>query len=136
MREGMEQELNLYPCGVQICLAPCGRSDEWKVMRTETKKIRFSPDEWATVEAKAKDAGITPSAWVRQAALNQLPAKIPELNLQAWSQLARLAANINQYQAAINSGQAGGYPPSVLSALSLQINALRLDLLGAKEGGE
>lgn len=107
-------------------------------MRTETKKIRFSPDEWATVEVRAKDAGIAPSAFVRQAALNQLPARIPELNHEAWVRLAPVLSNLNQLVRHINLGSLPD-PRDLLNVAigcRAEVGALRLELLGAKEEDE
>lgn len=68
--------------------------------------------------------------WLRMAAIDRLPSTIPALNREAWVELARLAGNLNQFQAAINQGRASGYPSKFLEEVLLEVKALRSDLIG------
>lgn len=68
--------------------------------------------------------------WVRMAALDQLPPTVPEANVQAWAALARLAANLNQAQAAINRGEAEGHQVELLEDLREAVATLRRELVG------
>jgi len=43
--------------------------------------------------------------WMRMAAMDKLPPTIPALNAQAWQELARAAANLNQLARAFNAGE-------------------------------
>lgn len=61
---------------------------------------------------------------------------VPAINQEAWSSLARVAANLNQYQKAINEGRATGYPPEALEGLADQVQKLRAELLGVTEDDE
>ena len=70
--------------------------------------------------------------WMRMAALDQLPPTVPEVNVRAWSDLARLAANLNQAQAAINRGDAVGHQVELLEDLRQAVNTLRRELVGVK----
>ncbi|MHB9118436.1 MAG: plasmid mobilization protein [Burkholderiales bacterium] len=104
--------------------------------RDNVKKIRFGAQEWAEVEAKAQAAGITPSAWVRQAALTSLPAKIPELNRDAWVKLAPVLSNLNQITRQLNLYQdfvAFDLRVIVdcLTKVRAEVGALRSALIGA-----
>ncbi len=66
-------------------------------------------------------------SWLRMAALDKLPPTIPALNAQAWAELARSAANLNQLARAVNAGatiEKGG--------LRDQLNEFRAALIGAK----
>ncbi|MDD2720950.1 MAG: hypothetical protein PHH47_06560 [Gallionella sp.] len=74
--------------------------------------------------------------WLRMAAIDQLPFSIPAVNREAWIELARLAANLNQFQTAINQGRASGYPSNFLGEVLSQVKALRRDLLGTGEPDE
>jgi hypothetical protein len=65
------------------------------------------------------------------AGIGKLPPSIPEINLKAWASLAQVVNNLNQYQLAINSGKAGGYPPDILEALRDDVQLLRRELIGA-----
>lgn len=68
--------------------------------------------------------------YLRDAALGTLPPTIPEVNREAWLSLAKVAGNLAQYQAAINAGNARGYPPKLIEELRAQVQQLRSDLLG------
>ena len=69
--------------------------------------------------------------WMRMAGIGKLPPTIPSINLKAWVVLATAVSNLNQYQAAINQGNAHAIPSNVLEALRDQVQALRRDLIGA-----
>lgn len=82
--------------------------------------------------SKLSDLGIRRhvAAHMRKAALGELPSSVPAINREAWAELARVAANLNQYQRAINEGRAGG--PIDLSDLRASVDALRNELLGVR----
>ncbi|MBN6742611.1 hypothetical protein JKG47_19265 [Acidithiobacillus sp. MC6.1] len=73
--------------------------------------------------------------WMRMAGIGKLPPTIPELNLKAWAVLATAVSNLNQYQAAINQGNAHAIPSGVLEALRDQVQSLRLQLIGTADSG-
>lgn len=121
-------------------------------MQTEKKKRRHGPtprpaeelrsikvsvfltkNEAAEIRRRASVIAVNPAAYLRTAGMKRLPRPIPSINLEAWASLARVAGNLNQYQAAINEGRACGYPPEVMAELRDQVQALRRDLLGVAE---
>lgn len=60
--------------------------------------IRLNEEERILLEEKAAQAGVTAHEWARYAALERDPPKrqiIPELNQEAWLQMARLMAALN-----------------------------------------
>ena len=60
--------------------------------------IRLNAEERRLVEEKAAKAGITPHEWARLAALERDPPPrqiIPELNREAWLEMAKLMATLN-----------------------------------------
>lgn len=69
----------------------------------------------------------------RRAATHQEPAKLPApaLNIEAWQELARLAANINQLSKHANSGRVTGVNSGQLDAIYVEIQRLRSALVGA-----
>jgi hypothetical protein len=73
--------------------------------------------------------------WMRMASLDKLPPTIPSINLKAWAALATVVSNLNQYQAAINQGNAHAIPSGVLEALRDQVQSLRLQLIGTADSG-
>ena len=68
--------------------------------------------------------------WLRMAALDQLPPTVPEPNVQAWAELARLAANLNQAQSSINRGDTYSHQVELLEDLREAVAALRRGLVG------
>lgn len=64
--------------------------------------------------------------WLRIAALDQLPPSIPAINRDAWLELARAAANLNQLAKHIN--QRGDADPV---RIGVELGAFRRALLGA-----
>ena len=103
---------------------------------SQRRSLRFevwlSPVERAEVVARAKLVGITPGEYMRRA-ITGAPMPLPPppaLNLNAWTELVRFAANANQYQVAVNAGKAFGWAPALLPELIRQISALRRGLLG------
>jgi len=69
------------------------------------------------------------AAHMRKAALGELPSSVPAINREAWAELARVAANLNQHQRSINEGRATPGPVD-LSELRASVDALRNELLG------
>ncbi len=68
--------------------------------------------------------------WLRMAALGELPPMVPAVNAQAWADLARLAANLNQAQLAINRGEGAAHQLELLEDLRQAVMALRRELVG------
>ena len=87
--------------------------------------------------SKLSDLGIRRhvAAHIRKAALGELPLTIPSINREAWAELARVAANLNQHQRAINEGRAVPGPID-LSDLRASVDALRNELLGVRRESE
>lgn len=71
--------------------------------------------------------------WLRMAAFDQIPPTVPAANVKAWAELARLAANFNQAQAAINRGYADSHQVELLEDIRLAVDALRRELVGVQK---
>jgi hypothetical protein len=85
---------------------------------------------------KGKPENMTRGEWLRTKALKRkLPRSIPEINRQAYTNLARLAGNLNQYIKAINQGRATGPAPE-LNFLYDEVQKLRGQLIGLKDESE
>lgn len=106
-------------------------------VRNVTIGVRVSPSEYAAVKAKAGAMSVTPAQWMRQAALSRrLPSPpVPAINREEYADLARLAANLNQLARAGNEGRNVVINDSLIEGLRVEVNQLRLGLLGMK-GGE
>ena len=104
------------------------------LLRTVRVNVYLHPSEAVLLDQARQRVGLERGPYMRLAALDRLPQSIPELNRDAWSELSRLAANLNQYQHAINEGRIdSGVPVSEIEALRKQVDALRRQLLGISD---
>ncbi len=89
--------------------------------------------ELADIRVAAAEHRMHTAAYVRLAVTHApiIRSSIPPLNREAWLELARLVANINQYQAAINNGSATAWPGGTLRDLAEAVHALRLSLVSS-----
>ncbi len=101
-------------------------------VRTSTIGVRVSPAEYAALKLKAVQMGLTPAQWLREAALSKrLPsAPVPVINREQYSELARLAANLNQLAKGANEQRQVTVSDALLQQLSNEVKRLRLGLLG------
>lgn len=94
--------------------------------RTKTVSVRLNQDECALLE---KQRGkVRRGDWLRRAFLQKLPPTIPEINRQAYTELARSAANLNQLAKRANADDA-----AEIAELSSTLSAFRLALLGVEK---
>lgn len=104
--------------------------------KTVFHTLRVTPAEGEELAEHARRAHVSVSELLRRRALGQPlpPAAAPEINLQAYSQLARLAANLNQSMRHAN--ETGMLDKntflSTVSACLEQVQKLRQALIGAK----
>ena len=85
---------------------------------------------------EGRPTGMTRGEWLRTRALKRrLPRAIPEINREAWADLARVSGNLNQYMRAVNEGRADR-PAVNLAELRRLVDDLRRELigLGSSEG--
>ena len=100
---------------------PAPRPDEEK--RTHAVAVRFNSEE---LELLDKNRGRFQRAeFLRSSALNKLPPTIPPLNQQAWTELARAAANLNQIARELNFKRTPG-------GIQDQLAQFRAALIGAQ----
>ena len=98
--------------------------------RTHCVSVRLNVVELAQLDSQRGE--MQRGEYLRVAALHRLPSVVPEINKNAWVELSRLSANINQYQAAINARRAPDQQVDIAN-LSDQVAGLRNDLLGQYE---
>lgn len=72
---------------------------------------------------------VTRGEYIRRAALDAPPRVVPEVNREAWAELARMSANLNQFMRHLNAGQK---PTATVRLQELRdaVDALRADLIG------
>lgn len=110
-------------------------------MRNSVVKIRVSDDERQQLAASAAAARVPLSLFLRNAGLGleiqPAPPAAPEVNIEVYRELARLAGNFNQFQKSINDGRAAvGLAVALdgidqIQKIGEQLQVLRLQLLGA-----
>lgn len=98
--------------------------------RSVVLQARVTPEEQAQVRAQAEALGVPAGELVRRAVLGRRLQGVPAINREAWGRLGPLAANLNQWVKAINSGHAAGGPLELLEQLRAEVAALREALLG------
>lgn len=94
--------------------------------RTHCVSVRLSAAE--LIHLDAKRGQYQRGEWLRMAALDKLPPTIPAINREAWTQLARSAANLNQIARHLNEGGA-----VMLDELADELAEFRRALIGARE---
>jgi hypothetical protein len=105
--------------------------------RSIRREVWLSPSELADLKSRASVLGITPGEYMRRA-ITQSPMPrppVPRVNLDAWRELARLAANANQYQRAMNMARGSEsapvrWPDDLIPNLLEAIREVRLGLMG------
>lgn len=96
-------------------------------VRRHQVNARLNDDELVLLD-RGRPEKITRGTWLRTLALNRkLPRPIPEINREAWAELARVAANLNQLTRHFNQG--GGD----LDAAMGEVAELRNKLIGVIE---
>lgn len=71
--------------------------------RTNCVSVRLNTSELDLLNKRR--GALKRGEWLRMSALDQLPPVVPELNREAWIELARAAANLNQIATNLNYGE-------------------------------
>lgn len=101
--------------------------------RMHSVSVRLNSAELADLDSARALVRMQRGEYLRSASRGVLPPTIPAINREAWASLARVAANLNQYQQAINAGTVHGHPPELIQALAELVQKLRAELLGITE---
>lgn len=87
--------------------------------RVHCVSVRVTFDELKQLDAQRAPVRMDRGEYLRAAALHKLPESIPPLNVAAWAELARSAANLNQLAHHLNSvGAAVDELPQIRAALA------------------
>ena len=101
--------------------------------RVYSVSVRLNSAELAWLDSTRASVRMQRGEYLRHASMGKLPPTIPAINREAWASLSRVAANLNQYQQAINAGTVHGHAPEVIQALAELVQKLRAELLGITE---
>lgn len=95
--------------------------------------VRLNSAELADLDSARALVKMQRGEYLRSASRGVLPPTIPQINRESWANLSRVAANLNQYQQAINAGTVHGHAPEVIHSLAELVQKLRAELLGITE---
>lgn len=99
--------------------------------RSTRVRVRLRPPDAARLKAAASATGKPLATYIALAALQHpLPRAVPEVNRKAYAELARVAANLNQWMHAINAGQLPTVDKPMIARAIVQMRELRAALLG------
>lgn len=118
-----------------------GRGGRPRVNGAEARKrtigVRVNAAEMDALQCKADSVGLPLSQWLRLVALSRYVPRplVPEVNREAYAELAKLAANLNQITRAAHEGRAV-VPFPVLKATHDILKKLRLALLGVPDDSQ
>ncbi|HDR9165939.1 plasmid mobilization protein [Burkholderia vietnamiensis] len=73
-------------------------------LRSHTVSVRMNEIELARLDTWRSTVSMQRGEYLRAAAFETLPTPIPELNREAWADLARVGANLNQIAKQLNEG--------------------------------
>lgn len=101
-------------------------------VRRKTIGVRVNDAELESLRKRALQMGMSPAQWLRTAALRRQlpPPPVPAVNIEAYTELSRLAVNLNQIARAANIGRAA-VPSGLLQSLQKEVMTLQSNLLGA-----
>lgn len=94
-------------------------------LRTRTVSARLTDAELADLDARR--GPYQRGTYMRLAAFDRLPHTIPAVNVTAWTELARAAANLNQIAKSLNAGDAAD-----AAQIRSELADFRRALIGAK----
>ena len=110
--------------------------------RLHAVSVRLNAAELARLDGQRSSIKMQRGEYLRAAALHRLPPTIPAINREAWTELAREAANLNQIAKYLNQGLRGEGKPmgktlamQIMTALENNLCLLmdvRRDLIGVK----
>lgn len=120
---------------------PKGRGGRPKTVQEEKRRrtigVRVNAAELDALQRKADCVGLPLSQWLRQVALSRFVPRplVPEINREAYAELAKLAGNLNQFARMAHEGRAV-VPFPLLKATHDLLKRLRLSLLGASDDSQ
>lgn len=94
--------------------------------------IRLSVRELNSIRTRAADAGLSVSEFIRRASMSAHVRAAPTISIRQWSELAPLAANLNQIAHRLNSSEQEKLSAAdrhTVTALGVILRQIRLRLL-------
>lgn len=106
-------------------------------LRERRLSVYVTETEYQALEKQAQAVGMKVPAYLRETAFKRIPKSVPKLNQEAWAQLSKSAANLNQIAHRLNAFEQGdrGTMPE-LQELRESLANFRLALIGAKKVGD
>lgn len=101
-------------------------------VREHCVSVRLNKAELTQLDSKR--SGYRRGEWLRMAALHQLAPVLPEVNKEAWAELARSAANLNQITKHLNTkAPDSGISRTEMFTLKRSLDAFRDALFAAQQ---
>lgn len=101
-------------------------------VREHCVSVRLNKSELTQLDSKR--GGYRRGEWLRMAALHQLAPVLPEINKEAWAELARSASNLNQITKHLNTkAPDSGISRTEMFTLKRSLDAFRDALFAAQQ---
>lgn len=99
-------------------------------LRRNKISVFLTDEEYSEIRSRAR----SPAAYVRAVVLSRMPPQVPSINIQAYQELARSAANLNQIAHNLNTlWQEGGLSGLAdIEDIRAELAEFRIKLLGLK----
>ena len=108
-----------------------------ELRRMHTVGVRLNSSELDALKRKADSLGLPLGQWLRKIALNRFVPRplVPEINQEAYAELAHLDSNLNHLAKASHTGKTI-VSLSLLHQANNKLHSLRLELLGVKNDSQ
>lgn len=104
------------------------------VRRTDRINVPVNEEEKSLIRGKAKVYRMTGAFFLRELGLgHRMRRPLPPINIQAYCELGRMAANLNQMVILLNRGREVGIAPEFAQQLFELLQSIRRALLGVED---
>ena len=100
-------------------------------LRRHPVTCRVTDAELAEIDDRRPE-GMTRGEWLRTAALRRAPARVPEVNQEAWGHAGRIAGGLTTLAKAAAEGRTVGVDPNAIEELRLALAEVRRLMKGGK----
>lgn len=104
------------------------------VRRTDRINVPVNEEEKTLIRSKATAYRMTGAFFLRELGLgHRMRRPLPTINIQAYRELGRMAANLNQVVTLLNLGREVGIAPEFAQRLFVLLQSIRRALLGVED---
>ena len=95
--------------------------------------FRFTPSEMALINKRAGNVGLTRAEFCRAACLYRPVRSVPQINKEAYSQLANVANNLNQLTKLAHETQNSSVAVEAIEQVLESVRVLRAELIEVRD---